>query len=254
MSTTKRGKHSMIKMADASEEHRIHKEDLFDLPMKILIIGKSQLSGKTNTVGNLVLRPYSKDDPAQQMYNGNFLGRNIYIVCPSIALDPKWPAIIESKQIPPGNISEKYDEEELIELYKRLERNFKINPEHTLVILDDCSFSGALKAKLHGAIAQLFMNGRHLLISTIVTAQKYSDIFTGARENCTGAILYKCSRKQAELIDADFGEGSKTNFMKVFRKITREKHSFMVVNFTNDPDKVFMDSNFEPIAELNEIE
>lgn len=251
MSTTKRNKNSLIKMADATEQHRIHKPDLFDLPMKVLIVGKSQLSGKTNTIGNLVLRPYSKDDAAQQMYNGDFLGRNIYIVCPSTKLDPKWAAIIDSKEIPPGNVFQSYDEEELNALYDRLEKNFHINPEHTLVILDDCSFSGALKAKLHGALARLFMNGRHLLISTLVTAQKYSDIFTGARENCTAAMFFGCSMKQAELIYMDHGTTSKTKFMKAFRDSTREKHSFMVINYSNDADRRFMDSNFEPIDELN---
>ena len=247
MSGKKRANHSIIKMADTSESHRIQKQDLFDLPMKVLLVGKSQLSGKTNALGNLILRPYNKQDAAQEMYNGNFIGRNIYVVCPSTQLDPKWASIIDSKEIPPGNIYHSYDEEELNALYDRLEANFHRDPEHTLVILDDCSFSGALKEKLHGALARLFCNGRHLLISTIVTAQKYSDIFTTARENCTGAMFFGCSLKQAELIYYDHGTCDKRKFLDEFRKCTREKHTFLVVNYSNDADRRFQDCNFNAI-------
>ena len=60
---------SILKMHDSAEDNRVHKEDTFDLPMRLLIIGKSQLSGKTNLVGNLVLRPYGGDDTSgKQMY------------------------------------------------------------------------------------------------------------------------------------------------------------------------------------------
>ena len=116
--------------------------------------------------------------------------------------------------------------------------------------MDDISYSGDLKSKVHGAVAKLFMNGRHLLISSIVLAQKYSDILTGARENCTGCILFTCSNKQAELIYNDHGTVEKRLFMSAFRKTTQLPHSFMVINYSNGADRRFLDGTFNPIEEL----
>lgn len=245
----------ILKMKDEAENYRVAKDDLFNLPMKLLVIGKSELSGKTNLVGNICLRPFGEEDTniGKQMYRFDFKGDNIYIVCPSATLDSKWRSIIDGKKIPEGNIYNKYDEEELNRLYDRLSGEFEQDvaagrkPDHKLVILDDCSYSGDLKSKLHGALARLFMNGRHLLISTVVTAQKYSDVHTGARENCTGCFLFDCSQKQLELVYMDHGLNSKKEFTKMFRDATKERHSFMVINYSNPVERRFMNSKFEPI-------
>ena len=37
------------------------------------------------------------------------------------------------------------------------------------------------------------------------------------------------------------------SFVKMFRDVTKEKHSFLVVNFTNDSNGFYMNSKFEPI-------
>lgn len=244
-------------MVDRAEDYRVKKGDFFDLPLRLLIIGKSQLSGKTNCLGNLLLRPYDENDVgAKDCYMHDFPGRNIYIICPSTTYDSKWQTIIINKRIPETNIYNGYDEEEVTALYDRLAGDFQSavdagrKPEHTLVIMDDISYSGDLKSKVHGAVAKLFMNGRHLLISTIVLAQKYSDILTGARENCTGCILFTCSNKQLELIYADHGTVEKREFMSAFRKVTEQPHSFFVINYSNPAERRFLDNAFDPIEEL----
>ena len=148
----------------------------------------------------------------------------------------------------------KYDEEQLEQLYERLEKNYheRIDagecPEHVLVVLDDCSFGGDLKAKMHGIIARFACNSRHILVSCLVTAQKYSDVSTTLRENATGLILFSCSNKQGELIYNDIGETNKGDFMRMFRKATEVRHSFMVCNYSNDHENRFMDSNFQKIV------
>ena len=62
--------------------------DLFNLPMKLLIIGRSQLSGKSNFLGNLLL----SDDP--RLYGDDFEGENIYLFTPSVT-DHKLKVIIK---------------------------------------------------------------------------------------------------------------------------------------------------------------
>ena len=250
-------KFSTLKMVDRAENYRVPKGDFFDLPLRLLIIGKSQLSGKTNCLGNLLLRPYDSNDTAgKNCYLHDFPGRNIYIICPSTSYDSKWQTIINTKQIPDTNIYNGYDEEEVNALYDRLAKDFQNSvdagrkPEHTLVIMDDISWNGDLKSKIHGAVSKFACNGRHLLISTIMLSQKYTDVLTTVRENCTGMILFACSNKQAELIYSDVGMTDKKVFMQCFRKATAVPHSFMVVNFSNPHDRRFMDCTFNPIEEL----
>ena len=74
--TTSNGPKSlkMLKMKDKAEKHYTPKPMIFDIPFRLLIVGKSQLSGKTNLVGNLLL------DPMDQFYGRDFKGENIFIV------------------------------------------------------------------------------------------------------------------------------------------------------------------------------
>lgn len=244
----------ILKMKDDAQDERIEKEFGFDLPFRILLVGKSQLSGKTNHLGNMMLRPFSDDDfEGREFYMKDFLGRNIYIVCPSLALDRKWPEIINGKQIPEGNIMTRYDETELQNVYDQIklryleDRRANRPGEHSVIILDDCAFSGALKEKMNGVLNEIACNGRHILLSMLVTSQKYTSIHTCIRENATGLVLWGCSNKQLDLIMEDHCEIQKKDFVKMFRDTTKEKHSNMVINYSNDYDKRLMNQYFQPL-------
>lgn len=243
----------IFSMKDNSESVHIKKGMSFDMPFRLLVVGKSQLSGKTTVIGNLVLRPTDiKDVSGRDFYFNDFDGNDIYIICPSKDYDKKWTDIIYAKRIPDQNIYNSYNEMELEELYSKLEKDHLSGKrDHKLVIFDDCSFGGSLKEKINGVMAKFACNSRHILISLIITAQKYSDILTTLRENASGMIVFKSSLKQIELIYADVGQSDKKTFLKAYQKTTYEPHTFMVVNYSNPPDKVFLDSNFLPISELN---
>ena len=253
MVSTMSKKNKILPMKDSLSNYKVVKENLFDLPMKLILVGKSELSGKSTVIGNLLLRPFSDDDEeGMEFYKGNFKGENIYIVNPSIHLDSKFANIVHAKKIPPGNIYTSYDEQELTDLYKRLEEQYAEEVENghveqKLLVLDDVGFSGALKEKMHGILAKCFSNGRHIALSTIITAQKYSSVSTLLRENCTGMICFECSAKQLELVAEDHAVTSKKDFERMFRDATREKHTFMIVNYSNPIERRFMNSNFEPI-------
>lgn len=245
-------KSKIIKMQDSATNYRVRKEGSFDLPLRLLIVGKSQQSGKSNLIGNLLLRPINESDVDGKLFYRNEF-QQIYVVNPSIDIDSKWKSIVDGRDIPEQNIYRKYDEEELEQLYNRLEQQFQEyvadgkKPPHVLLILDDCAFAGSLKDKMAGVLAKIACNGRHILLSIIVTAQKYSQINTVIRENCTGAIFFESSNKQADLIYEDFGTMSRKEFDHMFREATKERHSFMVVNFSNDSSQRFQNCAFEPI-------
>ena len=243
----------ILPMKDSLANYKIRKEALFDLPMKCLIVGKSELSGKSTMIGNLLLRPYDAEDVGgKEFYKGDFKGENIYIVNPSLHLDDKWVNIVRAKRIPDGNIYIEFDEDLLTELYKKLEEQYaeevsqgKVHQK--LIIFDDCAYSGDLKSKNHGILSKMIANGRHIALSTIITSQKYSSINTLVRENATALILFESSAKQVELIAEDHAIQSKKDFEKMYRACTRDKHSFMVINYSNPIEARFMNCNFEPI-------
>ena len=240
-------RYTILKMKDAGEKFYKQTPIIFDLPFRLLIVGKSQLSGKTNLVGNLLLR--------KEFYGGAFKGEDIFVVSPSTKTDHKLKVMLEQLDVPDSNVIKGYNEEVLELIYEMLEADYlqaveeKKKPTPKIVLFDDMSYGGSLKNKTHGIIAKLFSNGRHLNISTIVTAQKYSDILTSARENATGLVLFSCTDKQLELISEDHNYMQcKKQFKQIFRKVTDSKHSFMVVNYTNPSSERYMDSNFQHIC------
>lgn len=240
----------ILKMKDKNEKNRISKLPLFDIPFRILVVGKSQYSGKGNFIGNMLLR--------KKYYRDYFDGDNIYIVSPSVSKDDKYKTMIEELDIPSRNIFKKYDEEGLKDLYNDISDDFEerkndnLKPQNFLIVFDDISYKGDLKKHNHGIISEIFCNGRHIQISTIVTAQKYSDILTTARENCTGCVLFDCSTKQLDLMSDDHNRlNTKKEFTKMFRNTTKEKHSFMVINYANNP--IYLDSNFKPILPTKDV-
>jgi len=65
--------YKILKVRDKNDSYYTPIERLFDLPMRLLINGKSQLSGKTTIILNLLLNPTFG-------YDKLFDGEHIYIV------------------------------------------------------------------------------------------------------------------------------------------------------------------------------
>ena len=240
-------KRNILKVIDKTDSYYTKMDKIFDLPFRLLINGKSQLSGKTTIVLNLLLR--------NAYYRNSFDSKNIFIVSNN-KLDNKLKILMET--MPPDGIPKenymKYDEDELEILYDQLEDEYleeindKKKPSNRLIIFDDVAYSGNLKNKSAGMVSKIVMNGRHLCLSSIFTTQKFSLVNVGVRTNITGAILFNTSQKELELIADDFNYlESKKDFIKMFRKATEEKNSFLVVNFSNKRHEMYLDSNFEPM-------
>ena len=233
----------ILKVKDSAD--KFHKEmPLFDIPFKLLLNSKSQIGmGKTTIILNLLLSPHLG-------YADSFLGKNIFIVSNN-KLDNKLKLLQDYKEIPDENIME-YDEQELTKLYADIEEKFieekeDKNIQNRIIIFDDVGYSGSLKNKNFGIITKLVANARHVNLSQIYTAQRFSMVSTNLRSNLTGACLGATSMKELELIENDFNYlNSKKEFIKMFREYTSEPRSFLCVNFTNK-DGLYMDSEFNTI-------
>lgn len=243
----KRDNLKILKMIDKNEKHYTKKDVIADLPFRMVVVGKSQLSGKTNFSAFILLSP--------SWYLKDFEGDNIFIISGSVDNDRKLQILIEEKEIPPSNIYPDFDEELLEATYEMIEDEFKEDieagrkPKNYLWYLDDMSYKGDLKSSNFGIINKAFSNGRHINLSVLLTAQKYTDILTSARENMTMGIFFNCSERQLDSINDDINYlTDRKSFKKHFRNTCKEKHSFFIVNFSNDREEMYLDSNFKPIV------
>lgn len=236
----------ILKVKDKNETHYKPKDVISDIPLRLLVVGKSQLSGKTNFLVNILCR--------KEFYLDDFEGQNIYIISGSIGNDNKLTKLVDCKDIDHQNLFKTYDEELMEALYEMIEEDYEarinnnMKPQEFLIIFDDMSSSGIFKNATFGIINKMFSNGRHIHLSTIITAQKFTDIGVNQRENMTMGVFFNCSDKQLDLITEDINYATdKKTFKKKFRETTKEKHSFFVVNFTNNFENMYLDKNFEPI-------
>ena len=236
----------IYKMIDKSESYYTKKDRIADLPFRMIICGKSQLSGKSNFCCNMLL--------LSEFYLKDFDGKNIFIISPSIHSDPKLETLIEEKEIPARNTFDFYDEELVEAIYQMIEDEYiehvekKKKPPNFLIFFDDLSSTGIFKAKSFGIINTIFSRGRHINLSVIMTAQKATDCPTNAFENMTMGVFFSCSDRQMDKIEHDVNyHTNRKDFKKKFRDVTKESHSFLCVNFSNPPDEMYLDKNFEPI-------
>jgi len=235
--------HKVLRVKDPHDSYHIKKE-LFDLPMSMIVVGKSQLSGKSNFLTWLLC---SQDAG----YIDDFDGENMYIISPSYSNDNKLKIIARQFDIPRTNIIEQFDEGIVEGIYEQVEEQYEdfesrgMKPPQSLILFDDCSFNPEFKKSK--IVKKIYQNGRHILLSTIVTAQVYTNISTAARENSKAVVLFDSSDRQIERMAFDHSTLPLRDFKQMFRDTTKKKHSFLCVNYSNDNDKRFLNTEFEPI-------
>jgi hypothetical protein len=235
--------YTILKIKDKSDSYYTHLKDIFDIPFRLIIVGKSFLSGKSTVILNLLLR--------DTFYKDHFKGDNIYIVSNN-KMDMKMQILKEEKDVPSTNFME-FSESNLEMIYEKIEEDAmeavhdNKKPVNSLIVLDDCAFGGDLKSKTNGTLSRIMCNGRHVNLSCIVTSQKYTQLSTTVRSNASGAILFGNSMKEVDSMEADLNYlDNKRDFIKLFRRATDGRNKFLVVNFSNDD--IYLDSEFKVIA------
>lgn len=234
--------YKILRVNDTTDSYYTKKKDIFDLPFRLLIVGKSFLSGKSTVILNLLLR--------EKFFKNDFKGENIFIISNN-AMDNKMRILKTEKDVDPHNFME-FSESNLEAVYEEVEERALEaisegkKPPNSLIVIDDVAFSGGLKEKMNGTLSRIFCNGRHINLSVIVTAQKHSQLSTTMRANASGAILFSNSMNEVEAMAQDFNYlDSKKEFVKLFRETTKKRNSFLVVNFSEDC--IYQDSEFKPL-------
>ena len=104
------------KIKDIFDQSIVTKKNLFDLPFRIGLIGRSG-SGKTNILINLL---------NDEFYGKDIDSDNIYIISGSLSSDNKIKDLVKRRKIPLENLYAGYDEIEQMDLYDMLQENYNI--------------------------------------------------------------------------------------------------------------------------------
>ena len=232
------------RLKDSTDKFTTEKNEIPSLPMRLILVAKSG-GGKTSVLGNLLLK--------KEFYRDDFPPENIFIFTGSYG-DPKINIIVSQLDIPKENVIDGYDEEQASIFYDMMVEEYKEaisegkRPKNSLFLFDDLSYTNLLRIiKKNSIIDKIYANGRKWLISVITTAQKFSSINTACQENITSALLWSCSNKQLELIENDFNMlNNKKEFFKLFRDNTKEKHNFLVIDFSKKD--IYRNMEFKPLC------
>ena len=208
-------------------EHNLNWPYILDHPYRIFIIGNSG-SGKTNALLNLInnqphidkIYLYAKD-PYEAKYQ--------YLInkCEKVGLvhfdDPK--AFIEYSN-------------DMQDIYKNIEDYNPRKKGKILIIFDDMIADMINNKKLNPIVTELFIRGRKLNISIVFITQSYFKVPKDVRLNSTHFFIMKIpSKRELQQIalnhssDIDFKD-----FMKIYKKYTKEPYSFLVNDTTLPSD------------------
>lgn len=238
------------KMKDSSDNFTIINKNMFSLPFRLLVIGRTG-AGKSGVLGNLLLRK----DALRQYYKPE----NIFIFSGSLKGDQKLKIMIDELDIPESNLFDNFDEEVGNVIYDEIVDNYneKINnkekPEHTLFIFDDLGFTNKMnKSKKDSMLDRIFCNGRKFLVSTITLNQKMTQLSTCAREQASSVILFSSSNKQLDIIEADFNylnsdkKQNRKQFFKLIKDHTSDLHEFIIIDISKK--NIYFNKDFKEIS------
>ena len=211
------------------------------------ILSKS-LNGESEAVPKRELR---RQAASLEQYRGCF--ERVYIMSPSIDMDPQWEPVKEyiRKELGVNTDREQcwWDEWDEGALRQILAQQKKITQQskqlgmkklyQVLVCLDDMADSPQVHKKTgDGILDTLFIRGRHYCINTWVSTQKLRLMPSAVRVNTMWYCVFRL-RNQLEL-DALVEELSamlpKDVLYGMYQEATREKYSFWYVNLRAPKD------------------
>lgn len=237
-------KYNILPINDPSDSYFIE-HDLFNLPARVLIVGRSQVSGKTTLLINLLAR----------FYKEHFAPEDIWVISKTVNQE-KMKKIVDYLQIPEDNLYNKFEPKILEAIYEGIKEEFKKDkldgetPTHKLFIFDDMAYSNIFSSSAShtdNIMDELFCNSRHYLVTVIVIAQKYTQISTTLRENASALVIFESSSKQLELIADDHATTDKKTFMQEAKKATKKKHDFLFISYSNKTGNRFHHNFDTPI-------
>ena len=257
------------KIQHIKEKHWECKQSKFSqvpkCPLRMLAIGPSG-SGKSVALQNMVLDIYR-----------NCFSR-VYIFSPSIHIDSIWDEVKTyiKKELKPSKdekyLFDHYDPKDLEAIISQqykitdyLKKQKKKKLFQILIIIDDFADSPEFTRK-SPLLHQLYIRGRHSMISIITATQVYKVISPIVRKNVTDLIIFKL-RNYADLegiVEELAALTDKKIIHNIYKQATAEPYAFLYVNLTaKDINKMFwinfdkqitVDEGYEEEENINEFQ
>ena len=131
------------------------------------------------------------------------------------------------------------------DVYKNIEEYNLIKKRKVFIVFDDMIADMINYNKLNSIVTELFIRGRKLNISIVFITQSYFKVPKDVRLNSTHFFIMKIPNKR-ELQQIALNHSSDIDFkdfMKIYKKYTKELYSFLVNDTTlrsDDPLKFRM--------------
>ncbi len=194
-------------------------------PSRMLLVGQSQLSGKSTVLFSLL----SKRFPYFTFYGAD----NIYVICPTIYDDHRWKKF----KIKTENISIEWD----MEFIDMIKEKVSKRKTPTLLICDDVIPLKGTKRD-NEPFAAIFTRGRHYGenkktgggLSIWVTTQYYKALPPVVRGNTSNLCVWLGSDAEAMKIYEEHSNGlAKNDWLLIYKYCTLKEHSFLHINYAN---------------------
>mgnify|MGYP003642016498 FL=1 len=223
------------------------------LPTRSILVGPSG-SGKGILLSNMIL----------DIYRDCF--SRIYIFSPSINVDHTWEPVKDyiQKQMKVENTDEDpiyFSEPNMSALENIIETQHQIikymkTQEHTklyqiLIIIDD--FADDEKFSRHSKLLnQLYVRGRHNMISTITSTQKFRAIGNIIRINITELYVFRLRNLHdlEAFIEEVSALADKKSLMQIYNLATEDPYSFLYVKLNSKSKKDMFYINYDKRIEL----
>ena len=212
------------------------------LPMRSMLVGPSG-GGKTVLLTNMIL----------DIYRDCF--SRVYVWSPSINVDSTWKPVKEYIQnhIKPNDREkcyfDSYEPSELEQVIKTQQKviDYQKEQKHKdlyqiLIVIDDFADDTNFTRK-STLLHQLYIRGRHYMISTITSTQVYKQISPIVRKNMTHLFIYRL-RNYGDLesiVEELSAIYDKKTLLQIYHEAVSEDYSFLYVNLMQkDKSKMFM--------------
>ena len=212
------------------------------LPMRSMLVGPSG-GGKTVLLTNMIL----------DIYRDCF--SRVYVWSPSINVDSTWKPVKDyiRDHIKPNDREkcyfDSYEPSELEQVIKTQQKviDYQKEQKHKdlyqiLIVIDDFADDQNLTRK-STLLHQLYIRGRHYMISTITSTQVYKAISNVVRKNMTHLFIYRL-RNYSDLeaiVEELSAVYDKKTLLQIYHEAIDEPYSFLYVNLmSKDRTKMFM--------------
>jgi GTPase SAR1 family protein len=212
------------------------------LPMRSMLVGPSS-SGKTVLLSNMIL----------DIYRDCF--SRIYIWSPSINVDSTWLPVKDyiRDHIKPNEREkiyfDSYEPSELEAVIKTQQKviDYQKEQKHKdlyqiLILVDDFIDDPSFTRKSQ-LLHQLYIRGRHYMISTITATQVYKAVSPVIRKNMTHLFIYRL-RNYADLeaiIEEMSAVYDKKTLLEMYHEAISEPYSFLYINLMQKQrERMFM--------------